>query len=381
MTIKTKKLKIAFICIYSHPSICGVWSRVYNLSEMLIKKGHEVHVFSTNIIKGTSENSSSSQVCNGIKIHRFAPKASFGENVRFWNFSSELEQLNPDFIIAEVYRHPHTSLSLKVAKKLNKPCFLVTHAPFVEPELRSRVENLISDFYDRFYGKKIINKFDKIITITSWEIPHLLRLGVNPKKLVYIPNGIPERFFKKKRIKGKNLLFLGRISPVKNLESLILALPAVIKNHPGVKLRIVGPSEQDYLKKLLVLIKELRVEKSVEFLPAVYDLDKKIDLIDSSEIFILPSKREAMPQSLIEVMSRGKIVIASNNKGSSEIISDGKTGFLFQISDSKQLADKINYCLDKKNSGVLSKIRKNAVIKSQNFKWGKIFTKFYNLLK
>ncbi|MDD5086261.1 MAG: glycosyltransferase family 4 protein [Candidatus Nanoarchaeia archaeon] len=376
-----KKLKIAFICIYSHPSICGVWSRVYNLSEMLIKKGHEVHVFSTNIIKGTSENSSSSQVCNGIKIHRFSPKASFGENVRFWNFSSELEKLNPDFIVAEVYRHPHTSLALKVAKKLNKPCFLVTHAPFVEPELRSRLGNFIANFYDRFYGKKIINKFDKIITITSWEIPYLSKLGVNQKKLVYIPNGIPERFFMKKRTKGKYLLFLGRISPVKNLESLILAMPSVIRNYPGIKLRIAGPSESDYLKKLMDLVKELRIGKSVEFLPAVYDLDKKIDLIDSSEIFILPSKREAMPQSLIEVMSRGKIVIASDNKGSSEIIDDGKTGFLFKVSDSKQLADRINYCLDRKNSIVLSKIRKNAIIQSKNFKWSKIFTKFYNLLK
>ena len=45
-----KKLKIAFLCIYSHPSIDGVWSRVSNLSKLLVEKGHEVGIFSTNKI-------------------------------------------------------------------------------------------------------------------------------------------------------------------------------------------------------------------------------------------------------------------------------------------------------------------------------------------
>ena len=57
----------------------------------------------------------------GIKIHRFFSRFSFGENVKFWDFSKKLEKLNPDLIVAEVYRHPHTSLALKIAKNLNKP--------------------------------------------------------------------------------------------------------------------------------------------------------------------------------------------------------------------------------------------------------------------
>jgi glycosyltransferase involved in cell wall biosynthesis len=227
------KKKIAFICLYSYPSICGVWSRVYNLSQMLINEGHEVHVFSTNIIKGTNEKSGSYEEYEKIKIHRFNPRISYKENLKFWNFSKELKIINPDIIIAEVYRHPHTSLALKISKELNKPCYLVTHAPFVEASLRTRFENFLVNSYDRIYGKKILNKFTKIIAITKWEIPYLLKIGISEKKICYIPNGIPEEFFKPKQKNSSGILFLGRISPIKDLETLIFAMNELIKVHPN----------------------------------------------------------------------------------------------------------------------------------------------------
>lgn len=375
-----KKLKIAFLCIYSHPSICGVWSRVSSLAEMLVKKGHRVDVFSTNIIKGTDRKSSSFENYHKVNIHRFSPGLSFGENVKFWDFSREIEKLNPDIIIAEVYRHPHTALALKIAKKLGKPCFLVTHAPFVEPELRGKLGNIIVNMYDKIYGRKILKKFDKIIIITKWEVPYLIKIGVEKDKLLYIPNGIADEFFKIKRRIGKGILFLGRIAEIKDIETLIYAVQRTARNYPDVKLRIVGPAEEDYKKKLIKLIRELNLDKNIEFLPAIYDLTKKIKLIDSAEIFVLPSKREAMPQSLIEAMSRGKIVIASDNKGASEIISN-RNGFLFPISDSERLSEIINLCLQNKDEKRLNKIRKNAVSKSENFRWSRIFDKFYKTLQ
>ncbi len=373
-----KKLKIAFICIYSHPSICGVWNRVYNLGRLLAEKGHSVHVFSTNLVKGANKKSSDFEIFHNIKIHRSSPKLSLGENINFWNPSS-LKKLNPDIIIAEVYRHPHTLRALKIAKELGKPCFLVTHAPFVEPELRTKFGNLVVKFYDKFYGKKTINKFDKIIAITKWELPYLEQIGIRKNKLVYLPNGLSDEFFKGQRKKGKGILFLGRIARIKNLETLILSLNKIIKKYPKLELKIVGPADKDYKLELISLIEKLDLEKNIKVLPPVYDLKDKIELIDSAEIFILPSKREAMPQSLIEAMSRGKIVIASRNKGTEEIIQENKTGFLFKISDSEKLANLLDFCLDEKNEKALQKIRKNAIQNSEKFKWSLLLNKLLKL--
>lgn len=203
-----------------------------------------------------------------------------------------------------------------------------------------------------------------------------MRKNLHISQTAYLRN-----FSQEKGKKEKACFFFGRISPIKNLETLIKALCNLVKKYPGIKLKIIGPSEEKYKSELLSLIKSLDLEKNVKFYPAVYDLNKKIKVIDDSAIFILPSLREAMPQSLIEAMSRGKIVVASNNKGSGEIIKDNKNGFLFPVSDSEKLAEAIDFCMDKRNKKKLDKVRKAAIQKSKDFGWSKIFKDFYNLIR
>jgi len=375
-----KKLKIAFLCIYSHPSIDGVWSRVSNLSKLLVEKGHEVGIFSTNKIKSLNQLSCNFEEYEKIKIHRFKPYFSYGENIKFWDPTKEIIKFNPDVIIAEVYRHPHTHLALKTARKLKIPCVLVTHAPFVEPELRSKVGNIIASLYDKYIGPRTLEKFSKIVSITRWEEPYLKKLGISKRRLDYIPNGISKEFFKTKIKKGKDLMFLGRISPIKNLEILIKSLSIVKKAIPKIKLRIIGPAEPAYKQKLVLLIKNLDLEKNISFLPAIFDIKKKIQALDQAKIFILPSKREAMPISLIEAMSRARIVMSSNNKGSAEIIQDKKNGFIYPQEDYNQLARIIIKCLDAKNNKKIRKIELAARRTALKFKWEEIFTRFLSIL-
>src|SRR3989344_1495924 len=124
----------------------------------------------------------------------------------------------------------------------------------------------------------------------------------------------PEDFFKYKSNKKNEfnkILFLGRISPIKSLETLIKSL--VYANDKKIIIEIVGPAEEEYKKKLDLLINNLNLKESVVFSSPIYDLKEKIKKIDSCKIFVLPSKAEGMPQALVEAMSRKKIVIASNN--------------------------------------------------------------------
>jgi len=60
-------MKIALICPYSNPSICGVWNRVYEIAKRL-SKNNEIHVFSTNEIKGTDKKSLDYELYQGIHI-------------------------------------------------------------------------------------------------------------------------------------------------------------------------------------------------------------------------------------------------------------------------------------------------------------------------
>ncbi len=352
-------MKILEICPFS-AGICGVWNRVKQESLEFSKLGHKVAVFSSNIEKGTNRIAETNAKIGDINLYRFPTKHNFfSENVKNFDFEKQLEILSPDLVITHLL-HPHSFKALKVCNKLNIPIFLVTHAPFNVK--RNYLLNLATKFWN-WRNKFKINKFDKIISITKWELPYLKKFKVNEEKIVYIPNGIPEEFFIQKPVKEENkVLFLGRISPIKNLEILISAA----KKLPKIKFSIVGSAEKEYLEKL-----QIDLPKNVEIKKPIYNLKEKIKLIDEHKIFVLPSFREAMPQVLIEAMSRGKVVISSNTDGGKEIIQDGINGFLFDIGNVEQLAEII-----KKNIRGKEKIKQNAKKSAKNYSWKDLIKKY-----
>src|SRR3989344_3230553 len=326
-------MKILELCHFS-AGICGVWQRVKQESELLSKKGHEVVVFSSNSVKGTNELASAEDKIGNVKIERFPFRKFGGESFMYWfdkNAQQKALDFHPDIIIAHSYRHLHTTKALKLAKKLkeaniNCKVFLVTHAPFART--RGLLSETIVLFYDNIIGRLTLNNFNKVITITKWEEPYLLELGLKKEQMAYIPNGIPEDFFKYKSNKKNEfnkILFLGRISPIKSLETLIKSL--VYANDKKIIIEIVGPAEEEYKKKLDLLINNLNLKK---------------------------------------------IVIASNNFASKDLIQDTENGFLFNIGDEKALAEKINYILNKKNQRKILNIRKNARKSVEKFSWKKI---------
>lgn len=349
--------------------VCGVWSRVREESIRLSERGHEVRVFSSDFVKGDNEKKAESiDKIGKVKINRFQAKKLGGESFMSWKFEKAALKYKPEIIIAHSYRHLHTTRALKIAKKLNCKVFLVTHAPFVEwKSNRTRKEDFFVKAYDFFIGKRKINKFDKVIAISKWELPHLKALGLREDKLEYVPNGIPEEFFdmeKNGKVENK-ILFLGRVSPIKNLEIALRALSWIPDKK--IKLEIVGPREREYYEKLQSLVKEENLDKRVIFSEPVFDVKKKIRKLDTCKIFILPSKREGMPQSLIEAMARSKIVVASDNNGSKDLISEGVNGYMFTNGDSKSLSKKLSKALkSKKNIG------KEARKSVEKFSWDKI---------
>ena len=361
--------------------ICGVFQRVKQESIELSNLGHEVIIFSSDKTKGSKEIASCDDKIGNIKIKRFSSKQLGGESFLYWSFIKEAVKFNPDIVIAHAYRHIHTTAALRLKKKLGCKVFLVTHAPFIEKNsTRSTLGKISVNIYDSLFGKRFLNQFDRVITITHWENKYLDKLGLNKNKIIYIPNGIPKEFFKEKvkSFKGKNILFLGRISPIKNLEVLIKAI-SLLKNK-NVKLKIIGPIEEPYGAKLVKQIKYLNIDDKIEFLPPVYDLSEKIKTMQQADIFVLPSLREAMPQSLIEAMSLGKIVIASKTEGAKEIINDNKNGLLFNIDNAEELKSKISFCLDKKNILRVNNIKKQSREDSRKYSWETLISKLNKLI-
>ncbi|MEI6731191.1 MAG: NAD-dependent epimerase/dehydratase family protein [archaeon] len=370
--------RILELCAFSAGG-CGVFARVKNEARILSDKGHEIAIFSSNREKGTDKIVPALDRLGNILIKRFPATKLGGESFMYWNFEKDALRFKPDVIFAHSYRHPHTFKALKVAKKLGCKVYLITHAPFARSSTRTHVQRAVVWFYDKVFARRYLNKFDKVVAISKWEVPYLIQAGVKEKNIEYIPNGIPDEFFSTK-MKGKvenKILFFGRVSRIKRLESVIKSLPLV--KDKSIKLEIVGPREEDYYSELKALVSKLGLQKRVMFTEAIYDVKKKIEKIDSAKYCVLASISEGMPQGLVEYLARGKLVFASNNPGNADIVQDDENGFLFAIDDSEELAAKLNATLDMSDK-YKKTITGNAIKSVKDFAWSKVVGKIENLI-
>ena len=86
-----------------------------------------------------------------------------------------------------------------------------------------------------------------------------------------------------------------------------------------------------------------------------------------------------MPQSLIEAMSREKIVISSNTQGGKEIINNGENGYLFDIGNEVQLSEKILEAIKENRKN--KKMKKSARKSVEKFSWEILIDKINTLIK
>ncbi len=372
-------MKILEVCTFSAGG-CGVWARVKRESLLLARKGHDVRIFTTNLEKGTNKKVSSHDSMENIPIQRFPAKKLGGESFTYWNFTKEAKEFHPDLIIVHSYRHTHTTQALKLAKEIKAKIFLVTHAPFDRNDTRTSLQMWIVKAYDSFIGRHTIKKFDKILAISKWEIPYLIKLGLKKEDIVYSPNGLPEEFFKGSPKDGDSnlIIYTGRIAPIKNIEVVLQAL-SLTKNK-NLKFSLLGPAELIYLKKLNSLIKSLHLEKRVAIKDHKYNTKEQIAWLEKGEFFILPSHSEGMPQSLIEALSRKRIVVASDIPASQDIIQEGNNGFLFKKDSPIELAHILDK-LSSLHSNKKKKIKENASNSIKKFNWNTLINKLNNLAK
>lgn len=371
-------MKILELTTYSAGG-CGVWARVYREAQFFAEQGHQVEIFSSNFTKGSSIHATPREKIKGIAITRFQGIKLGGESFTYWNFSHAALKYRPDVIIAHAYRHTHTTKALSIGKRLGIPVFLVTHAPFDRATTRSWLARVAVKVYDSYMGKRTLPQFTKVVAITRWELPFLRKLGLTDSKIAYVPNGLPEEFFTPPKKEGKGIVYTGRIAPIKNLETVSGAL-RLLRHEKNAPLPVVflGPAERDYLAALQHNIKVDGT--NITLINKTFSSREQINELDKREMFILPSLSEGLPQSLLEAMARGKIVLASNNKGNKDVIIDGKNGLLFPIGDKKRLAERIRYIvhLPQKEK---DKMKKSARTTAEGYRWQVLGKKFLSLIK
>lgn len=156
-----------------------------------------------------------------------------------------------------------------------------------------------------------------------------------PSKIVVVYNAI-EHPKKKVKIFAKSHPILGTIGTLnfqKGIQNLIRAMPQIIKEFPEVTLKIVG--EGPYRKELEKLTRKLKLQEKIAFTGFVKDVEKELEEID---IYIQPSLSESFGLAIIQAMSLGIPVVATNTGGIPEVVTTGKSGILVEAGKPAALA-------------------------------------------
>lgn len=152
-----------------------------------------------------------------------------------------------------------------------------------------------------------------------------------------IPNGIRAKELLEasaERVPGR-ILFVGRLEPMKGIDTLIEAFKKVRSTHGGATLRIVGNgSERARLEKLAAGI------EGVTFVGGVKH-DEVAREYAAAEVFCGLSRSEAFGNVFIEAQAGGCAVVGTNIQGIPDIVKDGVTGLLVPPNDPTAAADAI----------------------------------------
>ncbi len=370
-------MKIAIFTDTYLPNVDGVAVHLALYKREFEKLGHEVYIF----VPGTKKQKAQNK---DPKIHYFT-SAAFKPypdyKIALFPFISTtniIREIKPDII------HSHgiamTGIAaFRVAKKLGIPHLVTFHTKVTDAthyiSEHESIKNVVDAIAKR-YLKWYYNNFQKVIAPTEYAKKILEKYDV--KNIVVLPSGIDlERFngkkpkkniIKKLNIKGRIVLFVGRIVKEKNIDLLIDAAETLANKEENVTFLIVGkgPAEEYYKE----MVKSRNIDNVVftgyidnKFLPEIYYY---------SDVFAFPSKFDTQGLVVLEAMAMGLPVIAPKESAPAEFIEEGKNGYLFN--DNKDLTEKILLTLKNRE-----KFRKKAIAKARKYGLKKMVKELLNL--
>ena len=233
-------------------------------------------------------------------------------------------------------------MGMMLRKKAKIPVISTVHSDY-------RLDYLGRPMAALTYGnlnKLALPKFDAWVGVSHGMTKTLISRGFDPQRIYTLYNGVD--FSKERKVvsREETLRQMGfapehvvfgiaaRISPVKDMTTLVKAFAEAIKRAPHIRLTIAGDGEQE--QEIRALAKELCPENTVHFAGWVKDIDSFYHALD---VNCLTSLSETFPYALTEGARMKCATISSEVGGVPYLIDDGLNGLLFDPQDVRQLAE------------------------------------------
>jgi len=317
----------------------GIGSFVKFLAEKLIAKGYGVSILGIN---NNCKNEFSNQ--SGIKIYRL--KKSTWKFAKFYQHKNRILKK-----LKEI--HNENPIDIVEGSELNF-AFFPKRTPYKKlirlhggHHFFARELNKKPVFWRGYQEKKSFKNADIFIAVSNY-------VGNQTKKYLKsnfdfstIYNGIQLDYFYESDTEKEvpfRLLFIGTVCEKKGIHKLIEALPVIKNKFPNVHLDIIGrdwfmKNGKSYINYLKKTINE-NIKDSVSFRGNI-PYSKIPYEIEKAQICVYPSLAESFGLTIIEAMSMGKSIAASNIEPFKEIVADSNSVSFFNPNNSKEITEKI----------------------------------------
>ena len=337
----------------------GPVESVHSLNAALARAGHEVTVYTTNIDGEHNLDVPVNEpvMRDGVRIFYF--KASFP---RGWFYSSEMRRALAAHIkefdivhITSVFLAAST-LGAYYARKFTKPHIISPRGSLMRAPLAAH------SFKKRLYISLIERRNLKGASAIHFTVPaeeaEYRSAGFPAKSAFVVPNSIPnsapfsvdkEIFRKEWYIPNDNkvVLFLGRISPIKGLDTLVLAFSKVAQKISDVTLVIAGGDDRGHLDEIKKLVEANTSSERIVFTGMLMGKEKEA-VYKNADVFVVPSISESFGMSAVEAMREGIATILTNGVGIAEDARRANAAVVIK-KDTDEVANAILGLLEDKN--------------------------------
>lgn len=208
---------------------------------------------------------------------------------------------------------------------------------------------------------------DRLLVMSKKAFDILTKVyDIDRKMITFIPHGIPDAPFRTQGVYNKLfglenkdvILTFGLLGPDKGLETMINAMPSIVKEHPNAVYLILGQTHphiiektgDSYRRDLQQLVKKIGMQNHVVFHNQFVKLETLVQYLQTSKIYAIPylKKEQITSGTLSYALGVGAAVVSTPFWHAEELLADGR-GKLVPFSDSIAMANEINNLLSNDN--------------------------------
>ena len=322
-------MRVAMLTSQFLPEVFGgAEQQCLRLSKALIRQGVQVDILSSRTDPATPER----ELMEGVAVTRFytpAPPQLGGRHLRAtltWGRKvGDWARAQGDLDVIHCHQAKLNAwIGARIARHLNIPMI-------VKPGSAGRNLDFLSlerkrFFYGTLAARQVVRDAATVVAISEEMLRDCRAYGIPEQKLVHIPNGavLPGSLTSRNQAReklglpksGRLLLFVGRLEEQKNVATLIRAHRDLSAD---THLVVLGDGARS------AVLKDLADDRVI-FAGRVNDVQP---YLAAADLFVLPAHAEGMSNALLEAMAAGLPSVVSAVSGNTDLIEDGKTGWLY----------------------------------------------------